>query len=98
MENLPVASDAALVAAKSPAVPQWERRELLAEVARRQRPQDAAAPSASEAPPPEEDWFEMAGFFGEPDPDGHGEALRGARFKVMLHPGRATVGMAVPGN
>jgi penicillin-binding protein 2 len=96
MERLPVASEAVLAALESrdKAVPTQQRRELLAEIAQRQRRPDAAATAGLEPALPSDESFEMAGFYGEPDPDGHGEASHAARFKVMLHP-RAPAGMAV---
>jgi hypothetical protein len=94
LENPPVASPAVLAAIHSKAVPADERKALLAEV--RQREGHAAPALSMPAKPGADDSgsFEMAGFFGEPEADGHGEALRAAKFKVMLGRPRAPVGMA----
>jgi penicillin-binding protein 2 len=94
MENPPPASAAVMAAVNSPSIPKDEKKALLAEIAQRNTP--ALARTGSERGTRQDsDWFEMAGFFGEPDPDGHGEALHGARFKLMLSKPRAPVGVAV---
>ncbi len=94
MGHEPVASAAVLAALNSrdPILPAGERRELLVELAHRDARSPALPPAFDGRP--STDSFEMAGFFGEPDPDGHGESLRAAKFKVMLSP-RAPVGLAV---
>ncbi len=96
MEDVPVASPAVLAAIKNRDdnnIPRPERRKLLAELAQRHAP--GPVPPSSVDRRPSTDSFEIAGFFGEPDPDGHGEALRAARFKVIL-PSRAPLAMTVP--
>jgi penicillin-binding protein 2 len=96
MEDPRTACDAVLAALAhgDQNLPAFAKRELLAEVE-----QLGVSPKIEPSTidhRPTADFFEMAGFFGEPDADGHGEALQGARFKVMLSKPRAPMGMAVP--
>jgi len=97
MERLPVASDAAMTALRSNTLPPDQRNELLAQVVKREGSAGLAPPVSARNKPGKQadDSIEFAGFWGEPDPDGHGDALRGALFKVTRGSPQASVGMAV---
>ncbi len=93
MENPPVASDAVRAALRSNILDRNQRHNLLAEVVQREASSGFSAARAQKHGA--DDSVEMAGFWGEPDEDGHGEALRGALFTIRGNRPKAPLGMVV---
>jgi len=87
LENLPAASAAVLAAMQSDTglVPASERAEIATKfksaVDRSLHSHRRQLATGNRQLPTE---FEMAGFWGDPDPDGDGERLKAGRFKVKL--------------